>query len=104
MFKKGQIKNIDDLNALKEWEIRALYKAKCEELMIPETDDQYTKFRDNCIINSIDGKLNLHNFNLGPKCAKVIASVIANNPNFRHYILSDNFIGNQGIKLIADAL
>eukprot|EP00347_Sterkiella_histriomuscorum_P007299 403349489 len=105
MFEKdGRIENIDDINTLQEYEIRLLYKAKCEDLQIPEVEDQYEKFRENCLINSMNGKLKLNNFNLGPKSAKILADLIIRNAQFSQFILSDNFMGNEGIKHLSDAL
>jgi hypothetical protein len=58
-FKKGLIEDLNDLNALTEEEIRALYKAKCNDLSIPEVEDQFEKFRENCKVNSINRILRL---------------------------------------------
>ncbi len=40
-FRNGIIKNYDELDALSEDELKALYKAKCLDLFIPEVDDQF---------------------------------------------------------------
>ncbi|CDW80798.1 UNKNOWN [Stylonychia lemnae] len=101
IFKNGQVQNLDELNFISDAEVRALYKAKCEDLVIPEVEDQYEKFKENCQLNSVNGKLKLHNFNLGPRAAKVIADIMVFLQIFRYI---DNFIGNEGLMAIADAL
>ena len=56
------------------------------------------------MVNSVNRKLKFFNFNFGPNSAKVIAQIMLRNKNFAHYIVADNFIGNEGAKAIADSI
>lgn len=49
-------------------------------------------------------KLDLKNFNLGCQSAKVLGDLIIRNQNFASLLLSENFLGNDGLRILADSL
>ena len=83
-------------------ETRLLYQAKCKDLSIPNIENQYQKFRDNCLNHCQKRTFKMVGGQIGSTSAKVISLIIKANQNFSKFDIGYNKIGDIGITSIAN--
>jgi Ran GTPase-activating protein (RanGAP) involved in mRNA processing and transport len=73
-----------------------LFKAKCYDLGISETEDQEKRFFNYCASNLKDRKLNLTGLGLGSNTANILGTILSENRNFCSLLLSKNHLKDEG--------
>ena len=98
--------NVDNSKAagLTGEETKRLFKAKCQDLQIPEVISMYAKFHNNMISTCRKREFIISGAQVGPETARVVARIMRENTSFNRINLSSNIIGDEGITVLADAL
>ena len=89
-------------NGLTKDQINCLFEAKNKDLSIKMVATLYSKFCRFLKANCKERKFKLESAQLEKEAARVIASVMATNPNFSRYLLKLNSIRDEGVIMMAE--
>ena len=73
-----------------------LFKAKCLDLNISETEDQEKRFSNYCSSHLTSRTFNLSNLGLGLNTANILGQMLSNSLHFSNLLLSKNNIKSEG--------
>ena len=89
---------------LNENDIHNLFKSKCQDLNIPINENMISRFREFCFIKCKNRKMDLSGCYLGYYSSLVITKILYLNDKIAVLNLSNNNIGDEGIKIISNAI
>ena len=89
---------------LNEDDIQNLFRSKCQDLNIPINENMISRFRDFCYIKCKNRKMDLSGCYLGYYSSFVITKILYLNDKIAVLNLSNNNIGDKGIKIISNAI